>query len=704
MILNHLKVTIFVTLIAHFVQAQMTCIQFLTPFKVATIPAGSVKFSGPSQLIQETSEATYKRFKKSQIKAVENQLKSLSYKQALQTIAFQNGEVFVEAGHLFWRHKNGFKQLLVRKEEHPERTIKNILISPDGEKIAYSTTLNDSDQNFWYVKSLTSKPKMLLKKPILVRIDGFSWGQDSETLYYSHFSPLKKAMSGAQPIQVVRSRNIVTEEDKLVFDHGFKANFAVQDIDQGKVLIAHRVLGPASGIKTSLLIYKGVLQSNGTYKWTALIRPNKYLGHFLGIRTVRNKQYVVMQNDRFSKRYGISMVSIDDPSSQVFSEQRNIFVPEQDFVLHNSQMHDGKIFLEYYNSKKLTTSLKVFDLERNSIINNLKFSDFDLKDHGAMSLPVSFDGAKVSFKYTDVLGNARVFVYNPIDNTFSALKNPEKNPFDTTGVKIVPFSYFSEDGTEIYSLKIFKTDQSEHVTKPKFFLIKSYGMIGIKHVAEATEAQMTLLRGGVYVVPDIRGGAGPSSDFQKQGAQNFELRFSDVRALSHHITELDPDFSRFNLKAEDSVIIEGRSYMGSGTLTIAALYSRIGKMFFSIVPVWDAEQTLIDGRFGIFSHSDRFPDPNSMTGDLDIHTDFLNEVKKYNPARLLERIPKGTKLYVYTGGLDDRVDQYQIEDKFVRRLLDHLGSDFQFIQDPKASHGTRWYFKQMFMEIDLVFP
>lgn len=682
--------------------AASQCSQLFKRIEIAKLPQGLVEFPEQSPWIKTTSEKTLQRLQKSNLAAVEAQIKAQSYKQAVVENNFQNGSLYVEAGNLVWKNRKGEVQLLVDKLEHPDRGITNIAISPDGKKVAYSTTLSGSDQHVWYIKSIASQSRSLLQEPLLVRMDGFSWGKDSETVYYSHFAKIEKVVDGSEPIQVVRVRNLKTGKDRMIFDHGFRANFAIFDVNGGQTLIAHRILGPGAGIKALLMMYKGERKSDGSYHWTALVEPNRWMGHFLGTINKGGVEYAVMQNNHFTKRYGISMVPLKS-EGRGLSAQIKVFTPPAHFVVHNSQMHQGHLFLEFYNPKTLQTRWQIVDAHTGKLLENVAFSDYGLLNLGSMGLPVSFNGGDVTVKYTDVLGGAVVLSYNLKTRKLQALANPEANPFNSKNVRVSVVSYPSKDGVTVRAMKMYPVDAQGKPVKPKFFLLKSYGMIGIKSAAEPLEAQMTLLRGGVYVAPDIRGGAGPNSDWQVAGSRDFDLRFADVEATAHYMTKVDPMFAKYNFASKDVTVLVGRSYNGSGVLEMAARFPTLAKMFISVVPVWDFEAQLNESRFGVLAHSDRFPDIHPVTGDLDLNGQFWANVAKNNPARLLHQIPEGTDLYVYTGGRDDRVDQLHLEQGYAQQLAAQLGNHFRYIQNPTASHAPRWYMDRMFAEIDLMF-
>ncbi len=679
----------------------LSCLKVFQKPKVASLPKQLEAFPEQSEFIKALSEQNLARLKQANFLEVETQIKALGYKQAVQETHFQHGSFYIDGGHLVWKKTDGSLVRLVDKDEHPDRGITFTAVSPDGKKIAYSTTLSGSDQHVWYVKSISDQSQHLLKEPILVRMDGFTWGQDSKTVYYSRFSQIDKVITGLEPIVEVRSRDLKTGRDQLVFDHNKRANYAIYDVDGGKNLIAHRILGPGAGIKALLSVYRGQKQKDGSYKWSPLIAVNSTIGHFLGVIRKDGKKYVVMHTDQLGKTYSITMVPLNQSSRS--ARPISVVSAKVNLVLHNSQMHEGKLFLEYYNPYTLQSQMTVVDALTGNIEKQIRFSDHGVLNHGSLSLPTSFLGGEVTFKYTDVLNGVRVFSYNLKTKSLKVLQNPGVNPFDASRVRVATSAFKSVDGKVVRGLKIFPVDAGGTPVKPRFFFVKSYGMIGIKYAAEALEAQMVLQRGGVYFAADIRGGAGTSSQWQVEGSQNFHLRYGDMKAASKYISEQDPMYASYRFKAEDMVVMLGRSYNGSGMLNMAALHSEAARVFVSVVPVWDNQYQLEKGRFGILSHSDFFPKVDPTTGALILDQAFYANVAEHNPANLLTKIPSHKSLIVYTGGRDDRVDQISIEETFVRLLQGQLGDNFHYIQNPTASHGPRWYFEELFTELDLIF-
>ncbi|MBY0385944.1 S9 family peptidase, partial [bacterium] len=509
--------------------------------------------------------------------------------------------------------------MLVDKLEHPDRGIDKILVSPDGKKVAYSTTLSASDQHVWYVKSIEEQSRHLINDPLLVRMDGFSWGQNSNIVYFSHFGKIEDVIAKKAPIHTIRSMDLKTGKIRDVFNHNEHANFAVFDVDGGNTLLAHRILGPGSGIKALLSVYKGQKQRDGSYSWSPLIAPNSTIGNFLGVISKNGESYALMHTDQFGKKYGIAEIPLSAKSPGVGLS--SVVDPQKRLVLHNSQMHQGKLFLEYFDPVNLRSSMYVADAATGVVEKVIRFSDYGVLNNGALSLPVSFNGPEVTFKYTDVLGNVRVFSYNLAKKSVEALKNPQSNPFNTANVRVAVESFKSQDGTTIRGLKMYPVDAAGNPVKPKFFFMKSYGMIGIKYVAEPLEAQLVLQRGGVYFVPEVRGGAGPDSNWQVQGARDFNLRYQDMMAAATYITQKDPMYVQYKFDPKKDLIALGRSYNGAGILNVAARYPEMAKMFVSVVPLWDPSRSLNEQPFGVIAHSDYFPNVNPKTGELILDAD-----------------------------------------------------------------------------------
>lgn len=680
----------------------LRCGEVFKKINLAQLPKDLSPFPEQPALIKSLSEKNIERLKKSNMAATEAEIKALGYKQAMQEIPFQNGSVFIEGGHLVWKKPNGVVVRLVDKDNHKDRGIANILISPDGKKVAYSTTLSGSDQHVWYIQSIATKSRLLVDEPILVRMDGFSWGQDSNTVYFSHFAKVEDANAGTQPFVKVRSLNLKTKKITDIFSSGERENFAIYDVDGGKTLLAHRILGPGAGIKALLSVYRGDRQKDGSLQWTPIIAPNSTIGHFLGVIQKDRQDFAVMHTNQLGSTYGITLVPL--ATSGGFAKPVSVVAAPSGKVLHNSQMHQGRLFLEYYDPKSLETSFKVVDANSGKVESNVRFSDYGVLNHGTLSLPVSFSGNTVTMKYVDVLNNVRVFSYDLQKKSLTALANPEANPFDASRVRVATSSFKSADGTVVRGLKIFPVDAQGAAVKPKFFFLKAYGMIGIKYAAEPLEAQLTVSRGGVYFVPEIRGGAGPNAMWQVTGARDFNLRYQDMAAAAKFITQQDAAYAKYGFDPKDVVIFLGRSYNGSGMLNMAARYSEMARLYVSVVPVWDTKLQLREGRFGVIAHSDYFPKIDPVTGKMILDAEFFDNIEQHNPANLLTKIPKDQKLIVYTGGRDDRVDLVGVEENYIGILSNHLGDGLSYIQNPTASHGPRWYFEELFTEIDLLFP
>jgi protease II len=681
--------------------------EFLLTTSVPPLPRDLVQFPPQTKWMEETTADSLNRIGLDNISAADAKLKSFNYKKAIQKLSFQRGNIYNDGGNLIWETSQGEKVTLADKANHPGRGITAISISPDGSKVAYSTTLNSSDQHVWYVKTISRRSRHILAKPILVRMDGFSWSKDNRTVYYSHFSKIEDVLAGRAPIDTIRSRDIFSGKDLEVFDHGFAANFAIADVDGGNTLIAHRILGPGSGIKALLSVYLGKRKTdkngNAIYDWKPLIEPNSVIGHFLGLTTLDGHAYAIMQSNRFSPRYGIVGVPIHGPLNST-PEAVDILVPSSKYVLHNSQMIQDRLFLEYFDPKTLESVMRVVNVHTpKQVEKEIKFSDYGLLNNGTLNLPASFNGPEVTFRYEDVLNNIRIFSYNLANKSVQALANPEPNPFDTSGVRVEVVSYPSQDGTIVRALKIYKLNKIGKVERPKFIFAKAYGMIGIKYANEPSETLLSLDAGGMYFVMDIRGGAGANSNWQVQGSRNFDLRFQDIAAGIHYLTKLDPTFKGFNLDPKESVVLLGRSYNGSGVLEMAAKYKDLARIYVSVAPVLDTTRQMHEARFGVIAHSDRFPKLDPDTHDLILDDAYWASVEQHNPSSMINNIPGEQEVMIFTGGSDDRIDGLTYEEGIVRKHRDHLGSNLFYLHNMQASHVTRWYFEEVFGRIYSVF-
>ena len=115
-------------------------------------------------------------------------------------------------------------------------------------------------------------------------------------------------------------------------------------------------------------------------------------------------------------------------------------------------------------------------------------------------------------------------------------------------------------------------------------------------------------------------------------------------------------------------------------------------MIIPVVPVIDLKAIFEEGWFGRIAHSDLAP-PIDEKGNYILGANFDNYVESINPINHISEIPPRTNLYLFTNGLDDRVDQGgDQEAEFAHALKNQVGEDsFYYHRSIKGNHGNRYY-------------
>jgi len=587
------------------------------------------------------------------------------------TKAFGLGKINLSSEGIIWTNHSGIKTTLVSNEGFEEGySISGFKISPDSKKIAFYTTFNGQDLKFWNVVSVDKSPVVLLSEPIENRMQGFTWNKNSDGIYYSFWNDKEAVKKGEKPIIEQRFRNILTGDDSLVYDHGLAENFEIVDIDGGKTLVAYRLLNPVAGIKTTFSMYKGLLQEDGTYKFTSIYPRNQFVGVYLG--RIGNDLYV--QSGEAGDGYGIVKIN-------ALTNERTTIVPAYpNLTLHTAEVADDKLILQYHTQPALSVSLMVVDKD-GKILNSKVLKDLGLTAYGDLSRFNFEPGAKVARAvFEDVMTGSQVLEFNLETLELSVVDEIDEIDFDSSKVISEMFSFTADDGQVIHARVHRRADVDS-----SFIFIRHYAFISIKNSPEVKEVQRALKLRGVYVSLHLPGGGEVGEEHFINGSRN---RLKTIGYISQASSALQ---EKYNMTKE-KVVVMGRSWGGMTSAVLAAKFGDNFGMINVVVPVIDVEAVLEEGWFGRIAHSDFAPliDEN---GNYILDDDFYRQIREVNPIRIIDQMPNGVRLNLFTSGLDDRVDQGgDLEVDFARKIEAAIGSEnFHYHRSIQGNHGGRYY-------------
>lgn len=673
--------------------ADKNCLSMLN---ISTEP----EFNPPSAWSVEQSKKTADHLGRNKDAAsnfdyIKARLQELNPKPALAKTTFSRGSLYTIGGQLIWEMPNGEKVILADKPSEPGRVISKFLVSPDEKKVAYATTLGGADVHHWYMKELSPKGRLLNEQnPVVVRMDGFSWGKNSDVVYYSYFHKKELVKKGLEPVVEIRARHLRNGVDRVLFDHNLPENLEIFDVDGGKTLFAHRILGAPVGIKVVFTGFIGRWNSQKSdYEWERLDERNQYISSFLGVIGTGDAAKALLASNKVGSHYGVIAIPLKKLKAGEKRGFETLIPADPELVLHMSQLANGHLILQYNNPKTMEISYRVYGAHDLQLKSEFKMSDFGLDASGVGPLwNIQGRAPEAYFNFIGLSVGVTTLKYDFRNHKAELIKNSEELKFDFSKVKVQVTQYRAYDGTLIPAQVIYPVDSSGKAIKPKFVFVRTYGGISVINRPEPKEAQMVLDMGGAYIAASVRGGGEKGADWFYAGAKDKLKTIADIAAASDFAQTGFTPWKKMGLTSADVVAL-GRSWGGLHSLLLASYYPEKFAMIHSIVPVINLADMLENGWFGRIAHSDMAPEVDPRTGDLILDAQFWERMKKIDPWIQTRRYQGQTKLFVATNQWDDRVDQQELGYQLVQRLMDQAGVEGQvrFFEKEAASHGDRWY-------------
>ncbi len=608
------------------------------------------------------------------IQSIEERMSELNTQLPNPTIkTFSKGTLSFGDDGLTWTKKDNTEVTLVKYTDLPEgHGLSNYLVSPDDKKIAFSTAYKRQDLEHWNIVTIEEEPKIMWEEPVQNRQDGVSWNSTSDGFFYSYSYEKTLVELGLKPIVENRFKNLKGDLDKTIFNHGLAENFNIVDLNGGNTLLAYRLLADLVGIETSYSMFKGSLQSNGTYKWETVYPKNKYVGLYVG---TYNKKVYFFDN---SKSDTYSLLSID-----LFNNNKieTVIAGKKNWVLHKTDMVRNYVILHYHSDIEQNVQLQVFDLKRNKIVKNFDLKTIGLTPYGGL--------LKFNFHQSGVLSRSIFFDVNlgnqVVELDLSKLelthvKSDSELNFDPSQMKSELFKFTASDG-RLISGRLFTRKDSQ----PSFAFLRHYGWISVKSYPEAKEVQAIVELGGAYMTLDLPGGGERGAQWFIDGTRNRQQSIKYISEASSFIQ------NKLSL-SKDKIVAMGRSWGGLTSLVLAATYGHNFGIINSVAPIVDLKLFFEQGYFGRIAHSDLLPNIDE-NGDYILDDSFWNYVANINPVNLYKNIPKDLSLNIFSSELDDIVDQSEkIEPNFAYLLSKHLPErNFHYHQAKGVSHGSRYY-------------
>ncbi len=532
--------------------------------------------------------------------------------------------------------------------------LNGVFDSPDGKYLAYSVTKNGSDWQEFFVMEIGTKKK-LDDNVKWSKFSSASWFKDG--FFYGRYDKPENEneYTSKNEYQKVYYHSLGTNqpEDKLIFEDKTnpKRSHYVWTTEDEKYLFLY--IGE-SGKEGNYLYYKK--SGDDKSKWIPLVEDFNY--HYWTVDNIDDRLLIITNKN--ASKYKIVTADLSNPDAPWKD-----LIPEQEIMVLNGA--------HYVGGKLITTYIK-------DVAERVYLYDVDGKLLNEVSLPAlgsitGFRGKRketqVFYSFTSFTYPAAIYLFDIETNTStlfreSALKfNPDD--FETKQV-----FFTSKDGTRVPMFIVHKKGLKLDGNNPAYMY--SYGGFYNSLTPYFSVIRLILLEnGGVFAMPNIRGGGEYGEEWHKAGMmENKQNVFDDFIAAAEYLI-------KEGYTSPEKLAVAGGS---NGGLLVGAVMNQRPELFKVAFPAVGVMDMLRYQKFTIGSAWAR------EYGSSDVEEQFSYLIK-YSPLHNIRENLNYPAVLVTTADHDDRVVPLHSY-KYIATLQEkYKGSNPVLIRiDTKAGHGS----------------
>jgi prolyl oligopeptidase len=640
-----------------------------------------VKVADPYRWLEDTDSAETHDWVEAENKVTFSYLDQIPYRGAIRErlTKLWNYERFTvpgqEGGRYFYEHNNGLQNqnvLLVADALNAEPRVlldPNTLssdgtvalsgraITDDGKLIAYGTAASGSDWQEWHVRDVDTG-KDLPDVIKWVKFSGASWTKDGKGFFYSRYDEPKEGGATLRDVnyfQKLYFHRLGTQQadDKLIYERpdNKELGFGGFVTDDGRYLMIH--------------VWQGTSPKNRLY-YKDLTQPDaqvvKLLDDFdAAYNFIDNDGPVFwIQTDLDAPRGRLIAIDTRHPERSNWKA----IVPQGADKLESSNVVDDLFLLSYL--KDARTEVRVYDL-KGKLVRNV--------DLPGIGTAIGFGGKRrdkeTFYAFTSFISPTTVYRYDPQAGKSSVFRQP-KVDFDATQFETKQVFYNSKDGTRIPMFLTYKKGLKLDGQNPT--LLYAYGGFDISMTpAFSVPTIVWLEMGGVYALPNLRGGGEYGEDWHLAGTKAKKQNvFDDFIAAAEWLIA-----NKYT--STPKLAIRGGS---NGGLLIGACLTQRPDLYGATLPLVGVMDML---RFQKFTIGWAW---TSDYGSSDNPEDF-KALYAYSPLQNLKRGTKYPPTLIATADHDDRVMPAHSFKFAATMQADQAGPAPVLIRiETKAGHGA----------------
>lgn len=394
--------------------------------------------------------------------------------------------------------------------------LSNLEVSNDGKYLAYAIATAGSDWNEIRVMDIESKELM----PDLVqwvKFSGISWEKDG--FYYSRYpAPVEGSeLTGKNEFHRVYYHQLGSpqESDRLVFENPANPqrlyNVSVTEDE------AHIILYEQESSSGNAFYYKKAEDKDGAFQ--AIIT---HFDNINGVIDHIDGKLLVLTNIGAPKK----RLVLVDPAAPAIENWRDL-IPEKEEVLQGVYLYGGHIFATYM--KDATSRVYIYGMDGQYV------KELNLPGLGSLG---SLNGQRASdevfFSFTSFTFPNAIYRYD-IGSGETVLFKEAGIDFDSDAYETKQVFYTSKDGTKVPMFIVHKKGLQMDGSNPT--MLYGYGGFNVSLTPSFSVSRLVFLEnGGVFAMPNIRGGGEYGEQWHKAGTKLQKQNvFDDFIAAAEYL-------------------------------------------------------------------------------------------------------------------------------------------------------------------------
>jgi len=495
-----------------------------------------------------------------------------------------------------------------------------VSFSKDGSIAAYSISEGGSDWRKVLIMDAESK-EIIEDTLVDIKFSGISWYKNEGFYYSSYDKPKGSELSAKTDQHKLYYHKLGTpqKEDTLIYG--------------GTPEEKHRYIsGNVTDDGNYLFIYPRISTSGSKLLMKDLSNPNSKIVTILGDT---NSDTSVIEN-KGSKLF--LLTNLNAPNQKIVTVDASNPNPENwvDFIVETKHVLSISNGSSYFFAEYMVDAVsKVLQYDYNGNF----IREVELPGIGSAS---GFSGKKEAeklyYSFTNYKTPNTTFQYNPKDGMSSVYKKPNVD-FDSDAYESKQVFYTSKDGTKVPMIITYKKGLELNGKNPA--ILYSYGGFNISLTPSFSPSNAVWLeQGGIYAVPNIRGGGEYGKAWHDAGTQLKKQNVFDdfIAAGEYLISE--------NYTSSDYLAISGGS---NGGLLVGATMTQRPDLIKVALPAVGVLDML---RYHTFTAGAGWAYDYGTAED---NKEMFEYLKGYSPVHNVKEGVAYPATLVTTGDHDDRV-------------------------------------------------